>query len=50
MFGPKAFQVGTSGNGGVGSLRHAGEVADKKAVGKTKSEGNVARVRIQFGC
>ena len=50
LFGPKVFQVGASGNDGVGGLRHAGEVADKKAVGKTKSKGNVARVRIQFGC
>ena len=50
LLSPKAFQVGVSGNGSVGGLGHTGEVANKKAVGKTKSKGDVARVRIQFGC
>ena len=38
LFSPKAFQVGTGRNGGVGGLRHAGEVDNEKAVDKTKSE------------
>ena len=33
LFSPKAFQVGAGRNGGVGGLRHAGEVYDEKAVG-----------------
>ena len=47
LFSPKAFQVGTGRNSGIGGLRHAGEVADENAVGKTKSKRDVARVRIQ---
>ena len=50
LFSPKAFQVGTGRNSGVGVLGHTGEMTDKNAVGKTKSEWDVARVRIQFGC
>ena len=50
MFSPKAFQVSVSKNGGVGGLGHTGRVADENAVGKTKSKGDMARVRIQFGC
>ena len=38
LFSPKAFQIGAGRNGGVGGLRHAGEVDDEKAVDKTKSE------------
>ena len=38
LFSPKAFQVGTGRNGGVGGLGHTGKVTDEKAVGKTKSE------------
>ena len=38
------------GNGGVGGLGHAGEVADENAVGKTKSEWDVVEFRVQFGC
>ena len=50
LFSPKAFQVGTGRNGGVGGLRHAGEMADENAVGKTKSKWDVVKFRIQFGC
>ena len=38
LFCPKVFQIGTGRNGGVGSLRHAGEVDNEKAVDETKSE------------
>ena len=38
LVSPEAFQVGPSRNGGVGGLRHTGEVDDEKAVDKTKSE------------
>ena len=38
LFSPKAFQVGTGRNSGVGGLGHAGEVAKEKAIGKAKSE------------
>ena len=38
LFSPKAFQVGAGRNGGVGGLRHAGEVDNEKTVDKTKSE------------
>ena len=38
LFGPKAFQVGTSRNSGVGGLRHTGEVTKEEVIGKAKSE------------
>ena len=38
LFSPKVFQVGMGGNGGVGGLRHAGKVTNKKTVGKTKGK------------
>ena len=38
LFSPKAFQVGTGRNSGVGGLGHAGKVYNEKAVDKTKSE------------
>ena len=37
LFGPKAFQVGTSGNSGVGIVVHAGEVRADETVSKAKS-------------
>ena len=50
LFSPKAFQVSTGRNSGVGDFRHTGEVTKEKTVGKAESEGDVARFRIQFGC
>ena len=50
LFSPKVFQVGTGRNGGVGGLGHTGKVTDENAVGKTKSEWDVVKFRIQFGC
>ena len=33
LFGPEAFQVGMSGNGGVSLVVHVGEVGDDEKVG-----------------
>ena len=38
MFSPKAFQVGTGRNSGVGDFGHTGKVTEEKTVGKAKSE------------
>ena len=37
LFSPKVFQVGTSGNSGVGVGIRAGEMGDDKSTGKTNS-------------
>ena len=37
LLSPKAFQVSTSGNSGVGIVVHAGKVGDDEAVSKAKS-------------
>ena len=50
LFSPKAFQVSTGRNSGVGNFGHTGKVTEEKAVGEAKSNGDVARFRIQFGC
>ena len=49
LFGPKAFQVGTSGNSGVGVGVHIGKVDNDEAVCKTDSMVDKSR-RVQFGC
>ena len=37
LFSPKAFQVGTSGNSGVGFSVHTGEMGDDETIDKAKS-------------
>ena len=46
LFGPKAFQVGISRDGGVGLIIHAGKVGDNEEVGTTKERDDSARCRI----
>ena len=50
LFSPKVFQVSVGRNSSVGGLGHTGEVTEENAVGKTKSEWDVVKFRIQFGC
>ena len=38
LFSPKAFQVGTGRNSGVGGSRHTGKVTEEKTVGEAKSK------------
>ena len=37
LFSPKAFQVGTSGNSGIGFGVHTGEMGNNKTIDKNKS-------------
>ena len=37
LFSPKVFQVGASGNSGVGVVVHTGKVGDDETIGKVKS-------------
>ena len=50
LFSPKVFQVGTSGNNGVGVSIHAGKMGDDARVGKTNNSTDSLRWRVQFGC
>ena len=50
LFDPKVFQVGVGRNGGVGRLGHTGKVTKEEAICKAKSDWDVERLRIQFGC
>ena len=50
LFNPLMFHIGASGDDGVGLIVHTGEVTEDKTVGKAKSEYDVARFGIQFGC
>ena len=47
LFGPEAFQVGVSGNGGVGLVIHAGKVGDDKKIGMTEKRYDGVRCKLQ---
>ena len=50
LFSPKMFQIGASGNSGVGVVVHANKVGNDEAVGKTNKSADSSRWRVQFGC
>ena len=50
LFSPKVFQVGVSGDGGVGLIVHGSKVGDEEEVGMTKERDDSARCRIQIRC
>ena len=47
LFGPEVFQVGASGNGGVGLVVHAGKVGDEEEIGTTEERYDGTRCRLQ---
>ena len=49
LFNPKVFQVGMSGNSGIGTVVHTGEMGDDERVGKANSCVDSLRWRVQFG-
>ena len=47
LFGPEAFQIGASGDGGVGLIVHGSKVGDNEEVGTTEERYDGARCRLQ---